>query len=98
MSTDWDNLGIYSRAVWLTMSLAKDAGQSEMNKRQLIRGIGASKPTVLRATCELQEMGWVAAAQSFNYDTGTHNPTLYTLTEEAPHHSVLINSVLESEQ
>ena len=98
MSTDWSDLDIYGRAVWFTMSLARDAGLVAMNKRQIISFLGTSKLTVLRATANLEKMGWVEAAPSTDPVTGNHNPTLYALTSVAPHPSEIINLAVDSEQ
>ena len=87
MSADWENLGIYSRTIFFTMSLAQDLGQREISKRQLVKSTGASKVTVLRATGDLERMGWVEATRSVNPETGCHNSTMYALTADAPHHS-----------
>ena len=97
MSHDWENLSIYSRTIWLTMSLAKDVGQRDISKRQLVKSTGASKLTVLKATGDLERMGWVEATRSVNPETGCHNATLYALTANAPHHSELLNIVLGPE-
>ena len=97
MSADWENLGIYSRTIFFTMSLAQDLGQREISKRQLVKSTGASKVTVLRATGDLERMGWVEATRSVNPETGCHNSTMYALTADAPHHSELLNILLGPE-
>ena len=94
MPAEFESLTVYGVAAWLTLSVARDAGHSKLTKRQLIRGIGACKLTVLRVMTELEDRGWVEVVPNRDPDTRAHRPTLYALTAKAPHHSELVNHML----